>query len=94
MNWIPYLVILGVLLIAVVVLLVMRKRLTSEEDDVIHVQEAESGMVAHQAVIAQKLMVVDRWGKLFTVAAVLYGLFLAGLYVYKVWMSSATTVVR
>jgi hypothetical protein len=51
-------------------------------------------MVAQQAVLAQKLTVVDRWGKAVTVLTLLYGLFLAGLYVYQFWTSSSTTIIR
>jgi len=94
MNWILYLAILGLLFLAVVVLLIIRSRLAGSEETIIHVQEAEAGIVARQAVLAEKLMVVDRWGKAVTVVALLYALFLAGLYIYQVWTSSSTTIIR
>jgi hypothetical protein len=94
MNWILYLAILGVLVLAVVALLIIRSRLAGNEENIIHVQDAEAGMVAQQAVLAQKLTVVDRWGKTVTVVTLLYGLFLAGLYVYQFWTSSSTTIIR
>ena len=92
MNWTVYLSILGVMVLAIVVLIVYRKNLADTEDDSLHVQEAESSAVVHQTVIAKKLEVVDRWGKLLTIIAIVYGLFLAGLYVYNLWNESATMV--
>ena len=92
MNWTVYLSILGVMAAVIIVLIIYRKNIADAEDDSLHVQEAETGALAHQAVIAKKLEVVDRWGKLVTVLAILYGLFLAGLYVYNLWNESATIV--
>ena len=94
MNWILHISIWAVLAIAVVALVIWRKTVSDSEDDVIHVQEAEAGMLAQQAAVAQKLEVIDRWGKIFTALAILYGVFLGGLYVYTGWVQSSTTVVR
>jgi hypothetical protein len=94
MNWFLHISILSVLVLAVIVLLFMRKSVAGSEDDTIHIQDAEAGIVTQQMIIARKLAVIDRWGKIVTALAVLYGLFLAGMYVYLWWMESSTTVVR
>ncbi len=94
MNWTLYLAIAAVLAVAVIVLFVRRRQIAGAEDDVIHVQEAEAGMINQQQAIARKLEAVDRWGKVFTLLLVLYGLFLAGLYVYNQWMLTSTTVAK
>jgi hypothetical protein len=40
----------------------------------------------HQVDIAHKLDVVDKWGKLLTVIAAVYGLLLALAYTYQTWI--------
>jgi hypothetical protein len=38
--------------------------------------------------IAQKLDVIDKWGKLFTAIAAVYGLLLALAYTYQIWVQA------
>lgn len=92
MNWTVYLSILGVMAAIVIALIVYRKNVADAEDDSLHVQESEAGVLAQQAVVAKKLEAIDRWGKAITGLAITYGLFLAGLYVYNLWNESATMV--
>ena len=71
---------LEVLLIAsVIALFVWRKIVAGKEDDTLHVN---SGPVVDQTVVAQKLEMIDRWGKIMTVLTVLIGLLIAAAYVY------------
>jgi hypothetical protein len=81
-NLVPYLAVWAVMVLAVLVLLVYRQKLAHNEDDTIHVLHGE-GAVSQQAATAQKLERVDRWGKIVTVVALLWGLFIAVLYLYK-----------
>lgn len=91
-NLIPYIAIWAVLAIVITVLYVYRRSIAKQEDETLHVLEAEAAALSQQAVVAKKLEVVDRWGKILTVVEVLYSLALAGLYVYNSWLASTKTV--
>ena len=79
----PYIAIWSLLALAVLLLFVRRKMVAAKEDDNLHVMSGEN---PQQAVVAAKLEVIDKWGKLLTVVAVILGLALAGLYVYSVFV--------
>jgi hypothetical protein len=81
-NLVPLMAVWAALVLAVLVLLVYRQKLAHNEDDTIHVLHGE-GAVSQQAATAQRLDRVDRWGKITTVLAVLWGLLIAGLYLYR-----------
>ena len=80
-NLIPYLAIWSLLALAVIALLVTRKIVAGKEDDHIHVLDGVP--VTQQTVVAHKLDVIDRWGKILTALAVAGGLAIAALYVYS-----------
>lgn len=86
-NLLPYAVFWGVLAIVVVFLIIYRKAVTSREDDSIHL---EGGMPSEQVALSHRVAVIDRWGKTLTVIAVVYGLALAGIYMYQVWTNVPT----
>ncbi len=44
----------------------------------------------HQAQVAHKLDVIDKWGKLLTVVAAVYGLALVLAYTYQNWIRQST----
>jgi hypothetical protein len=75
----------AVLTAAVLVLAIYRKVVATDEDDLIHVADAEAELIGKQQVVAAKLDVIDRWGKALTVFVLIYGLALAGWYLYQVW---------
>jgi hypothetical protein len=77
----------AVMALAVAALAVYRKILTNHEDDTLHVREVDSGTVAQQNVVANKVTVVDRWGKILTGVAFLYGRALAGMWGYADWVA-------
>jgi heme/copper-type cytochrome/quinol oxidase subunit 2 len=81
-NLMPLTVFWGILALAVVSLILYRRSITSHEDDSIHL---EGSVPAEQVALDHRLAVVDRWGKTLTVIAVVYGLALAGVYVYQLW---------
>ncbi len=89
MNLTPHLVIWGALAVVVLVMASYRSRLAGREDDTIHVLDGDAGMVTDQVVLAKKLAVVERWGKILTVVVVIYGLAIAGLYCWKLWEQSS-----
>jgi hypothetical protein len=79
-NLIPYAAVWAVVALSVIVLLVMRKMVASKEDDQLHVLHGAS---AQQVSVATKLEVIDRWGKILTVVAVVLGVAIATVYVYS-----------
>ena len=62
-----------------------RRLVSTREDDMLHVLDNESHM-QQQAGLAHRLDTVDHWGKILTVAAIIYGVLLAVGYFYQVWM--------
>ena len=86
-NPIPYLAIWSVLALAIIVLLVMRKVVAAKEDDQLHVLHGTSSVDTAQTVIATKLDVIDKWGKILTVIAVVSGLVIGALYVISTFTS-------
>ena len=76
------------LALAVIGLLVRRKVVASHEDDNLHVFD---GGGANQTVVAHKLDQIDKWGKILTVIALVYGLILALAYAYQAWIQTSQT---
>ena len=79
----PYLVAWAVVALAVLALFVQRKRWSAKEDDNLHVMSAEN---PNQTMVAAKLDVIDKWGKILTVIAVVFGLAIAAAYVYSMFV--------
>ena len=55
------------------------RSVASNEDDSLHVLH---GALTQQTTVAQKLDVIDKWGKILTVITVVFGLLIAAAYVY------------
>lgn len=85
-NFLPYFVIWVVLAIVVIGLYLYHRSIARQEDALLAggVLEAPD-VVRNQSALDQKLASVDRWGKLLTAVMVIYGLALAGLYLYQTW---------
>lgn len=79
----------AVLALLVLGIAIYRKVLSNKEDDTMHLADAEAGLVSEQTVLARKLEVIDKWGKLLTVVVVVYGLVLAGLLLYQGWVEAS-----
>ncbi|MBS1854000.1 MAG: hypothetical protein JST11_01440 [Acidobacteria bacterium] len=79
----PLIAIWVVFALAVLVMFIRRKMVAAKEDDNIHVM---SGPNPEQALIATKLEVIDKWGKILTVITLIFGLALAALYIYSVFV--------
>ena len=90
MNLIPLFAVWALLALSVIGMLVWRKTVARNEDDSLHVLDAVSAQRTTQAEVAHKLENIDKWGKILTVIAVVYGLVLGGLYVYQVWVQNTT----
>jgi len=90
LNFVPFLVLWGVLAVGVAVLIVWRKIVDRDEDDTLHVLHSEA--VPRQAAVAQKLETIDKWGKIVTIVTVVFGILIALLFVYQTWVQTSTTV--
>jgi hypothetical protein len=88
-NLLPLAVGWSILALVVIVLIVMRKRVASQEDDTLHVLDGDARLVGRQSAVAQKLLVIDRWGKILTVIAILYGIALACAFIYNNWIEAS-----
>ncbi len=89
MNLVPYLVTWIPLAVVVLVLAIYRNVIASREDETIHVLESDASAVSAQVNLSHKLEVVERWGKILTVVVVVYGLAIAGMYLYYIWQQGA-----
>jgi hypothetical protein len=88
MNWTPYLAVWSFFAAIVVGLAVYRKMLSTREDDSLHVSEGGARLIPEQIANAQRIEVVEKWGKTLTAVVVATGLVLAGIYFYGVMQSS------
>ena len=79
MSYLPLLTVWIVLALVVLALFVWRQSVARNEDDSLHVMH---GALAPQTSMAQKLDVIDKWGKILTVITVVSGLLIAAAYVY------------
>jgi hypothetical protein len=73
---------------AVVAMALYRKYVSRNEDDALHLTPGMDVAVQRQAQLAGQLDWIDRWGKTLTVVAVLYGMALAGYWLYQAWLES------
>jgi hypothetical protein len=87
LNLLPYAAFWGTLMITVLGLVFYRRLVASHEDDSLHLEGNVRGI---QAALADKLEWIDRWGKMLTVVAMVYGVALAGVYLYQVWNNVPT----
>jgi hypothetical protein len=76
--------------VSYVVVQILRSYNGREEDDNLHVLEGER-VIAHQAEVAHRLDVLDRWKTILLVVAVVYGLALGAFHLYTVWVDGSAT---
>jgi ABC-type transport system involved in cytochrome c biogenesis permease subunit len=86
----PLLILWVLLALTVLALFVWRKLVTRDEDDNLHVLDGGADQkTAAQIAVAQKLDVIDKWGKIFTVIALVFGLILGVAYVVQSWYQNS-----
>jgi uncharacterized membrane protein len=90
MNLMALVVIWAVLATIVIALAIYRAIVSGRVDEMIHVHDAEASMISRQTMIAKKLEVIDRRGKLLTVITVIFGIAILAAYIYEVWQRSGT----
>lgn len=84
-NLIPYFVLWLALAVVVIGMIIWRKNVTNHQDEALHVLDA--GAVSQQVSVAHKLEVIDKWGKILTALAVIFGLVLGAIYMYQSWIA-------
>lgn len=89
MHWTPYLAVWSFFAAIVAGLAVYRKMLATQEDDSLHVSEGSSRLVPQQIAHAQRIQVVEKWGKSLTLVVVIAGLIMAAIYFWGVWQTGA-----
>ena len=67
-------------------LAVYRKMVAYSEDDLIHLEDGRK--IAEQRTLAGRLEFVDHWGKILTVATIVYGVILVAALLYQQWVLS------
>jgi len=93
-NLLPFAVLWIIVAFGVIGLILYRAWIARREDDSLHVDQSELGLVSQQTITAQKLEAIDRWGQTLTVVALLYGLAMAGGYIYQNLFAAPSSVVR
>jgi hypothetical protein len=87
-NLFPLTVLWMFLAVVVVGLIFYRMWIARDEDDTLHVMEGDDSLVARQTVTAQKLELIDHWGKILTVIALVFGFAMGSVYLYQTWAAS------
>ena len=72
----------AVLAAGVIVLALYRLTVDKNDYTVLHVRRSELSLIPQQVLRAEKLDIIDRWGKILTVVAIAYGLAIAVGYLY------------
>lgn len=90
MNLMPFLILLAIMAVMVLVLFLWRKTVARNEDDNLHVLDgAAVQQTAQQAEVAQKLELIDKWGKILTIVTLIYGAIVGGLYMYQSFVQNS-----
>ena len=85
-NFTPWMILWAALALAVLVMAGYRKIVSVREDETLQlVNPSES---VRQVAISHKLERIDKWGKLLTVVAAIYGLLLVLGYTYQTWVQA------
>lgn len=82
MTFLPFVVVLAVLSVAVLGLIVYRRQLTAREDDTVHLHAGEEKAMADQEVLALRVAKVDRYGQILTAVVVIGAILLLAVYIY------------
>jgi hypothetical protein len=69
-----------------------RKFISRAEVDVLHLRDSESRMVSQQVAFAHRLDAIDQWGKILTIAVVVYGVLITIGFGITAWLTSLEQV--
>ena len=79
----------AILAVVVLCLALYRFSLVGHEDESLRLSDVEAPQIVEQKQVFGKLNRVEFWGKLLTVVVILYGLVIAGIYLYESWLHSS-----
>jgi hypothetical protein len=82
----PFLTLWLVVIAALVVVCFWRRSVAVQEDPALHLGAAHAGSADQQVTVARRLGQIDKWVKLLSVTAVVFGLLLGAAYLYKGWV--------
>ena len=85
MNMTPYVVTWLILGLATLGLALYRKFISANEEDLIHLGPGEERYIPEQTALAHKLEVIDRWGKILTIATLVFGIAIGIGYMVQAW---------
>jgi drug/metabolite transporter (DMT)-like permease len=88
-DFTPFFVLGALLILSVIALIAWRKTVARTEDDTLHVLEARQPAIWQQAGVAHKLDLIDKWGKILTVVAVVYLIVFGTLLMYQQWLRAS-----
>lgn len=91
-TWTPYLAVWSFFALIVIVLAAYRKMLSTREDDSLHVADGSARLIPEQVANAQRIEVVEKWGKSLTLVVVIAAVVMAGFYFYHIFQVGSTTV--
>lgn len=74
----------AILGVATLALALYRKFVSMREDDYLHLSAGEERLIPQQVATFRKIGSIDRWGVTMTIVTVVFGLALAGLYLYQI----------
>ena len=93
LNLLPFAAVWAVLAVIVIYLIVHRRKFAHQEDDTLRVLEGPA-VISQQIAVAKKLDQIDKWGKLLTLVALLYGLLIGVAFVWQNWVRSSNYLGR
>jgi uncharacterized membrane protein len=82
----PFLVLWLIVIAAVIVMAFRRRSVALQEDPALHLGMAHASTAAEQVAVAKKLAQIDKWMKILTVTAVVFGVLLGAAALYKAWV--------
>lgn len=86
MNFTLIVIVWSAMALLVLMIAVYRKVVARQEDSILHLHSNEGSLVQHQAEVAHRLELIDRFGKSATIAVSLLGLAIAAVYFYDSWV--------
>jgi hypothetical protein len=83
MTYTPFVIAWGVMALIVALMIAGRTVLGFNEDDSLHLSQGQVSAERDQVHKAHQLEALERWSKILTIATVVYGLVLLGMYSYQ-----------
>ena len=82
----PFLGLWLLVIAALIVVAFRRKSVAVQEDPALHLGAAHAGTAAEQIALAKKLEQIDKWMKILTIIAAVFGVLLGAAALYKAWV--------